>query len=343
MSKVHSEGHVAVVDSNGRHIIPYNSTLATKIQQFVQHEIVNAPGATRLYLENGTYIGYTKIQQHVRTRSDREVCSMHAKQQSEGASAPSVGVSPMASVGKAHTCPPAQSPETKLQIMLLEQETPDAGTDDEAIVVERPSVVAVRRDVASGHAQRRTWCDVCMRARGIAGRHEKREPGREDEGPLVAIEHGCWNLDGTDDDDEDDQVAQNKLLILVAKDVKTGTYTATCPRERGVSEYAMSWLVTLLRRLSFVDLVLRESPVPTVFLSLPCVRSRGRHERSNLLLQKAIESLQETDHQGGDRFHDYNVLNIQMIVERQCRRSRRSRRLFRYTSCSSRIGWWMCS
>ena len=81
-SKVHSKGHVAVVGSNGGYIIPHNSTLARKVQQSVQNEIVNELGAIRLYLENGTYIGYTKIQQQVRTRSDQELCSMHAKQQS---------------------------------------------------------------------------------------------------------------------------------------------------------------------------------------------------------------------------------------------------------------------
>ena len=48
-------------------------------------------------------------------------------------------------------------------------------------------------------------------------------------------------LDGTedDDDDDDDKTTQNKLRILgCAKDVKTGTYGATCLREKGVSEYA---------------------------------------------------------------------------------------------------------
>ena len=75
-----------------------------------------------------------------------------------------------------------------------------------------------------------------MRARGIAGRHERREPGREDEDPLVAIDNDYLKLDGTedDDDDEDDEVAQNKLLILVAKDVKTGTHAARKQRT-GVS------------------------------------------------------------------------------------------------------------
>ena len=34
------------------------------------------------------------------------------------------------------------------------------------------------------------WCDACMRARGIAGRHEKREFDREDEGSLIAMHYG---------------------------------------------------------------------------------------------------------------------------------------------------------
>ena len=56
-----------------------------------------------------------------------------------------MGVSPMASVGKAHSCPLAQSPETKLQIMPIEKEIVDAGIDAEAIEVQRPCVVAVGR------------------------------------------------------------------------------------------------------------------------------------------------------------------------------------------------------
>ena len=58
-----------------------------------------------------------------------------------------------------------------------------------------------------------------MRARGIAGRHQRWGSGREDEDPLVATDYGYLKLE----DDEDDEVAQDKLLILVEKDVKTGT------------------------------------------------------------------------------------------------------------------------
>ena len=56
-----------------------------------------------------------------------------------------MGVRPMASVGKAHRCTAAQSPETKLQIMPVESEIVDASIDDEAIEVQRPNVVAIGR------------------------------------------------------------------------------------------------------------------------------------------------------------------------------------------------------
>ena len=79
-----------------------------------------------------------------------------------------------------------------------------------------------------------------MRAGGIAGGQEKRESGREGEDPFITMDHAYFKLDGTDDDgdDEDEEVAQNKLLILVAEDVKTGTCAATSLQEKVVSEYA---------------------------------------------------------------------------------------------------------
>ena len=51
----------------------------------------------------------------------------------------------MASAGEVHSCLAAQSPETKLQIMPIENEIVDAGIGDTAIEVQRPKVVAVGR------------------------------------------------------------------------------------------------------------------------------------------------------------------------------------------------------
>ena len=41
-------------------------------------------------------------------------------------------------MSKAHSYPPAQSSETKLQIMLVEDEIVDEGIDDETVEVQRP-------------------------------------------------------------------------------------------------------------------------------------------------------------------------------------------------------------
>ena len=72
-------------------------------------------------------------------------CASCMRDNSREPSALSNGVSPMASVGKAHCCPPAQSPETKLQIMPTEKKIVDEGIDDESIEVHRPNVVVVGR------------------------------------------------------------------------------------------------------------------------------------------------------------------------------------------------------
>ena len=64
-----------------------------------------------------------------------------------------------------------------------------------------PTKLEIEHHVASGHAQHPTWCDVCMRARGIDGKHET-EPRREDEDPLVATDHGYLKLDGAEEREE---------------------------------------------------------------------------------------------------------------------------------------------
>ena len=140
---------------------PLQQHASRNIQQLVQNETVKELGALSLYSENGTYIGHTKIQQHGSTRSDQELV-LDACETTVGSG--------------------SQSPSCA----IAKNEIMDAGIDDGAIKVQRPNVVVVGRGptklevehhVAPGHALHRTWCDACMRARGIAGRHERREIG----------------------------------------------------------------------------------------------------------------------------------------------------------------------
>ena len=76
-----------------------------------------------------------------------------------------------------------------------------------------PTKLDFEHHVASGHTQHRTWCGACMSARGIAGRHERREPGREDEDPLLATGSGYLKLDGAEDDDDDTNTHTRSMVL----------------------------------------------------------------------------------------------------------------------------------
>ena len=109
---------------------------------------------------------------------------MHEKQQSRDE------VSPTATVGTAHNYAPAQSPETKLRIMLIEDEILDGGIDDETVEVQRPYVVVVGCEATpkfhldTARASDLSVTCVAMRARGIVGRpDEYGSPVDEDDGP----------------------------------------------------------------------------------------------------------------------------------------------------------------
>ena len=51
---------------------------------------------------------------------------------------------------------------------------------------------------------------------------------------------------------------------MVAKDLKTGSYAATCLREKGVREHATSWMVSLLRRPGYRSAMLQSDGEPSV-------------------------------------------------------------------------------
>ena len=68
-------------------------------------------------------------------------------------------------------------------------------------------------------AQHRTWCDACMRARGITGGHEKRESVREDEDPFAAMDHGSLKLHGTEGDTKLHRKLEFMLQIVNEKNL----------------------------------------------------------------------------------------------------------------------------
>ena len=210
-SKVHSKGHVAVVISNGG-----TSSLTTAHMQDIFNNAFKEKSSMNLeqyvcILRTAPTSDTPKSSNKCKTRNNQEVCSVHARQQSGGFRCPQREY-PMASVGEAHSFLPTQSLVTKLQIrrvscssgemecLPFESKIVDAGFNNETIEVQQHHVVAVGRGptkleiehhVTSGHAQHRPWCDACMKARRVAGRHEK--PGSLVERTrtrLLALDHG---------------------------------------------------------------------------------------------------------------------------------------------------------
>ena len=94
-SKVHSKGHVAVVDSNGGNIIFCNCALSRKIEPFFQNEIINELGSVRL---NGEWHQHATCANVNQSRAVFDACETTVR----GLRHPQREVSPMASVGKPH-------------------------------------------------------------------------------------------------------------------------------------------------------------------------------------------------------------------------------------------------
>ena len=91
-------------------------------------------------------------------------------------------------------------PELFTDCALVQPEIVDDGVDDYAVEVQNPRVARASRaptaeeveaHIASGHACHRSWCDACMRARGVAGRHEQRKDHRPDEDPVIGLDY-CY-------------------------------------------------------------------------------------------------------------------------------------------------------
>ena len=145
----------------------------------------------------------------------------------------------------------------------------DRGLEEEAFEVQAPRVAPAGRaptqteidhHVATGHAQHRSWCDSCMRARGIAGRHELQGEARPDSDPLICVDYAymrAGDRDASAEEDDDAESGEHRMLIVAARDTKTGTYAATSLDAKGPTDYAVRWLCGFLRRLGYRRLILQ--------------------------------------------------------------------------------------
>ena len=125
-----------------------------------------------------------------------------------------------------------------------------------------PTQEEIDYHVATGHAVHRSWCAACMHARGVVGRHLAKE-GRdaEDADPVVSLDYAYLRYRGEREDDKDDEEEDEedvdvsglprKMLILVAKDRRTGMLAATAVRRKGADDHAAKWLSSFVRHLGY--------------------------------------------------------------------------------------------
>ena len=124
--------------------------------------------------------------------------------------------------------------------------------------------------MATGHAVHRAWCHACMTARGQVGRHERQEGAPEGADPVVCLDYGFMMpgefADGEHpeeaelEDDEEDV----KLPMIVAKDCRMVTYSATSVQKKGSTEQACKWLVSFLKHLGYRRLILQSDGEPSI-------------------------------------------------------------------------------
>ena len=193
--KAHSKGHVAVVDSNGQqHACEKDST--TRSKGGCQGTWCKTFVSRELYVHRV----HQNPAEREHTKQSRIVPDAH--ETTVGwLSAHSNEVSPTAVV--------------------------------ERLTARGPTKLEVEHHVASGHAQHRTWCERVHESTWDRWKTGETGALSRDGDPLVVMDYGNLKLDGTEDDDDDDyETTHHKRLILVAKDVKTGTCAATCLREK---------------------------------------------------------------------------------------------------------------
>jgi len=106
-------------------------------------------------------------------------------------------------------------------------------------IPQEPSAKERQRHEDTGHAQYRDWCPHCVYGRAT-GQPHRRAQKDESELPMVAMDYGYMSKE------------QEKCLpMLVARDLKTKCYAATFVENKGMNDYAVSFLVGFIRALGY--------------------------------------------------------------------------------------------
>ena len=81
---------------------------------------------------------------------------------------------------------------------------------------------------------------------------------------MICIDYAYMKAADSEKQDDEEMETPDKVLMIVAKDCHTVTYSASALDAKGPTDYAVQWLCGLLRRLGYRRLILQSDGEPSV-------------------------------------------------------------------------------
>ena len=140
---------------------------------------------------------------------------------------------------------------------------------DEAAAVVRhstprtPTAAEIDEHEVLGHAVYRSWCAICVRSRGIDNAHHPAPQDREAAAPTISIDY-CYA----------GQRDEEGMPMLVAKDSSTKMLWGTSVPEKGVNEFAVSYLAHVINEAGYRRLFLKSDGERSIVALKAAVRMR---------------------------------------------------------------------
>ena len=115
-----------------------------------------------------------------------------------------------------------------------------------------------------GHVQYRSWCAHCVKARGAGQKHPAHEEEQEGELPMICSDYGYMNGEESDLTEATGAQDPENLPILVIRDRRTKTITASYVPEKGQHRFGLKFFSNFLKRMGHRKVINRSDGEPAL-------------------------------------------------------------------------------
>ena len=125
----------------------------------------------------------------------------------------------------------------------------------------QPTLEEIEEHESTGHAQHRTWCGHCMRARGLHEQHSLVDKeGKNEHGvPILSADYFYMGRSSTDAAEP-----ESELPSLQVKDEYTGfTWSSTVPA-KGPDAYAVNFTIQCIEETGYRRILFKSDNEPAI-------------------------------------------------------------------------------